>query len=101
MDLAEHARRFRFLIRDRDTKFTSVFDAVFAADGIETVRIPPRAPRANAYTARWCAPTGLSVWIGHWFGTAGTCIESSPGISSTTTRRALTAASISTFRCPR
>ena len=53
MDLEEQAHRFRYLIRDRDTKFTAAFDTVFDTAGIEVVKIPPRAPRANAYAERW------------------------------------------------
>jgi putative transposase len=48
-DLGERAGQFRFLIRDRDTKYTTMFDEVFTSEGIEVLRSPPQAPRANAY----------------------------------------------------
>jgi transposase InsO family protein len=53
MDLDKHRRRFRFLIRDRDSQFTAAFHAVFAATGVDVVKIPPRAPKAKTYAERW------------------------------------------------
>ena len=41
------------MIRDRAGQFTDGFDAVLSAAGIEVVRIPPRSPRANAFSERW------------------------------------------------
>lgn len=51
--LAERAEPVRFLIRDRDQKFTYRFDDVFRSEGIEMVRTPFRAPQANGVAERF------------------------------------------------
>jgi transposase InsO family protein len=52
-DLEERRHRFRFLVRDRDAKFTASFDAILASVGVAAIRTPVRSPGANAYAERW------------------------------------------------
>ncbi|MFJ1767380.1 integrase core domain-containing protein [Amycolatopsis sp. NPDC088138] len=53
VELGDRVESLRFLIRDRDAKFTAAFDAVFESVGIDILRSPVRAPRANAIAERW------------------------------------------------
>jgi hypothetical protein len=55
MNLEDQAGGLKFLIRDRDTKFTAAFDTVFAAIGMRIIKTPVQAPRANAIAKRWIA----------------------------------------------
>ena len=55
MNFEGRADSLKFLIRDRDTKFTAAFDAVFTAIGVRIVKTPVQAPRANAIAERWIA----------------------------------------------
>jgi transposase InsO family protein len=53
LDLGDRTADFKFLIRDRDSKFTAMFDEVFTTEGIRVVLTAPQAPRMNAIMERW------------------------------------------------
>ena len=53
MHLADREQSFRFLLHDRDRKFSGAFDQVFRSEGMRIIRTPIRAPNANAYAERW------------------------------------------------
>src|SRR5437867_10635192 len=53
MLLADREQSFRFLLHDRDSKFSGAFDEVFRSEGMRIIRTPIRAPNAKAYAERW------------------------------------------------
>jgi putative transposase len=53
MDLTECQQALRFVLHDRDSKFSAAFDEVFRTEGALIVKTPIRAPNANAFAERW------------------------------------------------
>ncbi|WP_406109182.1 integrase core domain-containing protein [Streptomyces sp. NBC_01003] len=53
LQLGDPAHPFRFLNRDRDTKFTQAFDTVLAGNGTQVLKAAPQAPKMNAFAERW------------------------------------------------
>jgi putative transposase len=65
MRLEERAQPARFLIHDRDAKFTARFDDVFRTEGVDILRTPIQSPKANAVAERWVrtARTECLDWL--------------------------------------
>ncbi len=53
MHLGERAGCFKFLLRDRDSKFTAAFDGVFAGSGARVIMTSARSPRASSFAERF------------------------------------------------
>jgi putative transposase len=62
MDLQDAGAGVKYLIRDRDTKFTQAFDAVLTGEGIEIVTCAVRTPRMTRSWSGGCRPAGASSW---------------------------------------
>jgi putative transposase len=51
--IEERLENVRYLLHDRDAKFSGLFDALIRSEGVRVIKTPIRAPRANAIAERW------------------------------------------------
>ncbi len=51
--IEERLENVRFLLHDRDAKFSGPFDEIIASEGVRVIKTPIRSPRANAVAERW------------------------------------------------
>jgi hypothetical protein len=61
MELGERASGFRFLVRDRDGKFTAASGSVFSGNGTRVIKTPVRSPRASSYAERFAGDAAPRV----------------------------------------
>jgi len=105
MDLDDRDQRRRFLIHDRDTKFSRAFDAIFHGEAMTVIRTPFRAPNANRTSSAGSAAHAESASTGCSSSTAANSTLSSASMCGTTTSTGRTAHSTckrpTLARCPR
>jgi hypothetical protein len=85
MDLDHHADQLRFLLRDRDTKFTAAFDTVFTAANIQVIRTRPRRPKRTRMPSVGSPPSAASAPTASSSSTNDTSRAYSPNTPPTTT----------------
>jgi hypothetical protein len=99
MDLGERATRFRFLIRDRDSKFTTVFDDVLTGTGVRIVKTPIQSPQANSFAERYVGTLRRECLDHLLIYANGTSGGSLPSTRSTTTSTGRTSRASNDLRC--
>jgi hypothetical protein len=100
MDLSERAGRFRFLIRDRDSKFTPALDGVFAGNCSQIIKTPVPSPRAHSFAERYAGRCAASAPATCWSTANGTSGRSWLSMPGTTAITGLTSRGNNDLRCP-